>query len=456
MKKCPYRILIAVMIFMSAAMNYAYRVYFQISFIAMLDRNETLKEGEKQPDYGPRFKYSHWEEGMIIGAYFYGQTLSSIPGGPIAEQVGPWITMLISALINASLTLIAIFVTSENWVPLFICRFFIGISSGVQYPSMQFLIGTWSPPLEKGKFTACLMGNVFGSVAATAITGALVRWLGWKSSFYGMILVTLIFCTFWFLLISDYPTNSWWCSKEESAYIMASHEGRITHGKVIPPFLKMATSIPYIALIIGQFGSLWGLNLIVTSMPKFMAEVLQFELQKVGFLSALPSLARLIMGFVFGTTTDLLLRKNIIKNKAIVRKGFVLFSHFLPGATLFCYTVVGTSPALAVSFLVIMLGFNGAAVVTMLVNAQDLAPNFAGTLYGIMNCFGSTPGFIIPAINSKILEKGSSWPQWTTIFCIGGCVYISTGIIFIIAGSTKLQPWNEKKMKAEDATPAVT
>lgn len=76
----------------------------------------------------------------------------------------------------------------------------------------------------------------------------------------------------------------------------------------------------------------------------------------------------------------------------------------LPGVTLFCYTLIGASPALAVTFLVIMLGFNGAAVVTMLVNNQDLAPNFAGTLYGIMNCFGSTPGFIIPAINAKILE----------------------------------------------------
>lgn len=94
---------------------------------------------------------------------------------------------------------------------------------------------------------------------------------------------------------------------------------------MIPPFFRIATSIPFLVLVVGQFGSLWGLNLVVTSMPKFMAEVLHFEMSQLGALAALPSLARLIMGFVFGSIADYLLKKEIVKNKAVVRKGFILF-----------------------------------------------------------------------------------------------------------------------------------
>lgn len=103
---------------------------------------------------------------------------------------------------------------------------------GIQYPALQCLIGRWAPPAEKGKFSACLMGNVFGSVMATIVSGFLITSFGWKSTFYAIISLTLAFCLAWLLIISDYPSNSWWCSKEESQFIMDSHQGSIEQGKV--------------------------------------------------------------------------------------------------------------------------------------------------------------------------------------------------------------------------------
>ena len=44
------------------------------------------------------------------------------------------------------------------------------------------------------------------------------------------------------------------------------------------------------------------------------------------------------------------------------------------------------------------LGFNGCATLTNLTNSHDLAPNFAGTLYGIINTFGTTSGFFAPMV----------------------------------------------------------
>jgi hypothetical protein len=42
---------------------------------------------------------------------------------------------------------------------------------------------------------------------------------------------------------------------------------------------------------------------------------------------------------------------------------------------------------------------------TNLQNSQDLAPNFAGTLYGIINFVGTTSGFISPLIVAYFTQE---------------------------------------------------
>lgn len=63
---------------------------------------------------------------------------------------------------------------------------------------------------------------------------------------------------------------------------------------------------------------------------------------------------------------------------------------------------------LAVIFLTLALGMNGAASITNLQNCQDLAPNFAGSLYGMINCFGGTTGFITPLLTGFITQENVS------------------------------------------------
>ena len=61
--------------------------------------------------------------------------------------------------------------------------------------------------------------------------------------------------------------------------------------------------------------------------------------------------------------------------------------------------------------MILALTFNGAACQTSLQNHQDLAPNFAGSLYGIMNTFGSFSGFIIPAIIGALTNEHVSFEK---------------------------------------------
>lgn len=87
--------------------------------------------------------------------------------------------------------------------------------------------------------------------------------------------------------------------------------------------MKIMKSFPFWILIIFHIGNLWGLYVQLTTVPKFMAEVVGFDLKSAGGLAALPHLTRLLTGIFFGSLEDILKSRNILGTKAI-RKGFVL------------------------------------------------------------------------------------------------------------------------------------
>jgi MFS family permease len=86
----------------------------------------------------------------------------------------------------------------------------------------------------------------------------------------------------------------------------------------------MFKSIPFWALCTAQFGNLWGLNLILTYAPKFMAETLGFNIKASAGLAALPYLARLICSQIFGIIGDRMRKKNVMSVTKI-RKFFIIF-----------------------------------------------------------------------------------------------------------------------------------
>lgn len=126
----------------------------------------------------------------------------------------------------------------------------------------------------------------------------------------------------------------------------------------------------------------------------------------------------------------------------VIRKFFCLFSHILPGVLLVLLVYAGCSTALSVSLITMSMGFNGAATLTNLQNHQDLAPNYAGTLYGIANCVGSTAGFFTPMITAYFTSSGNSFESWRPVFFVGASVYIISALFFIFFGTGNIQSWN--------------
>lgn len=87
---------------------------------------------------------------------------------------------------------------------------------------------------------------------------------------------------------------------------------------------------------------------------------------------------------------------------------FQFAAHIIPGILLITLCVVGFSVHACIAIITLSLGFNGAATITSLQNSQDLAPNYAGSLYGIINFVGTTSGFISPLLVAHFTEENVS------------------------------------------------
>lgn len=208
------------------------------------------------------------------------------------------------------------------------------ILQGVIYPGLHNLVSRWSPPDEKGKFVSALLGGALGTVVTWVMLGFIIEHFGWTYGFYVPAICTFCLTSLWYVVVADSPSNHPRISKEEREYIAKSLGGSVSQEKRLTPFASILTSIPFLALLILHYGSLWGLYFLMTAAPKFMYEALNFNLSKAGVLSALPYLARLLAGFGFGAIGDFIRSRNLMK-VTTVRKSFCVFCK-LEKASFFC------------------------------------------------------------------------------------------------------------------------
>ncbi|KOB66365.1 Sodium-dependent phosphate transporter, partial [Operophtera brumata] len=185
---------------------------------------------------------------------------------------------------------------------------------------------------------------------------------------------------------------------EEKQYILEAIGDKVQQSskenKIVPPFKKIFTSFPFLAMVVLHYGSNWGLYFMMTAAPKFVSSALGFDLTSTGTLASLP-------------------------------KFFCLFSHVVPGLLLIALGYTGCAPILSIALISFSMGSNGAATLTNLVNHQDLAPNYAATLYGIANGIGNTAGFVTPLVTAYFTKNG-----------------VTSAGYFILFGTAEIQSWN--------------
>ncbi|CAM5131212.1 unnamed protein product [Natator depressus] len=276
------------------------------------------------------------------------------------------------------------------------------------------------------------------------LAGVLVQYSGWSSVFYVYGSFGIFWYMFWLLVSYESPAQHPTITEEERRYIEESiGESASLMNPLVKfkaPWRKFFTSMPVYAIIVANFCRSWTFYLLLISQPAYFEEVFGFEISKVGLLSALPHLVMTIIVPIGGQIADFL-RSRRIMSTTNVRK-MMNCGGFGMEATLLLVVGYSHSKGVAISFLVLAVGFSGFAISGFNVNHLDIAPRYASILMGISNGVGTLSGMVCPVIVGA-MTKHKTREEWQYVFLIASLVHYGGVVFYGIFASGEKQPWAE-------------
>lgn len=76
-------------------------------------------------------------------------------------------------------------------------------------------------------------------------------------------------------------------------------------------------------------------------------------------------------------------------------------------------------------------------------NHLDLAPNFAGTLFGVASGVGSVSSWLAPLTIGTLTDGQQTLARWRIALSLVAGVWLTVAVIFLVFGSSEEQPWNQ-------------
>jgi len=372
----------------------------------------------------------------------------------LAERIGGKILFGGGVFVTAGLSLLTPVAARWSVYLLIGLRVLEGIAQGGSLPSMHALLSRWIPPMERTRAVTFVHAGIqLGTVIGMSLSGVLCDYGfagGWPSVFYVFGAAGCVWSFAWFLLCHNSPSTHPRISVAERQYIERSMESCETSIKPPTPWVKIATSRPLWACAIAQFASSWGFYTMLTCLPMYMHDVLQFDMTQNGILSALPYIAMWLLMIGSGQLADRLRASNRVQTTTI-RKLFCAAGLLIPAVFLMAVGFLGCNRILIVSAVVFSIGSSAVAWSGIAVNHLDLAPIYAGTLMGLTSTLATVAGFLGPEVVGALTYHESTRAQWQKVFYIAAAIYGFGAAIFIVFGSGELQDWAVMPQTAGDS-----
>ncbi|KMQ95264.1 vesicular glutamate transporter 1 [Lasius niger] len=390
--------------------------------------------------YEDRFAWNEYEQGLVLGAYYWLHWLSQLPGGLLARRYG---TKLVFGLGNLLVALLGFLVPyASHLYALISLRMLQGLIAGVIWPSMHNMTAKWIPPNERSRFISAYLGSSVGAAITYPLCAAISSFLGWGASFHVTSLLGVLWYCLWQFLVYDSPQQHPRISDDEKNHIMDNIAKSVDEEKTQIPWRSIILSGPLWITIAAYWSSAWGFLTLMTQAPTYFNFVHGWNINATGLLAGAPHVLRMIFSYFFSIMSDWLLRTKRM-SLTNVRKLATFVCTGVQGILIMALGFSGCHPLFAVVFMMTSTAVNGAISAAMLTNFVDLSANYASVLLGFANMIITWAGFISPAVVGKLTNNNQSVEQWRLVFLIAAANSIAGGIIYVIFGTSKEQPWNQ-------------
>ncbi|XP_060068011.1 sialin-like [Ylistrum balloti] len=404
------------------------------------------------------FEWDKFLRGFLLGGFFWGYTIMQIPAGWMAERYGPRETVFGGMFLVSTLTLLTPLLARGSPYLLLIGRVLIGVGEAMMYPGAQVLWAKWAPPQERSRLVGFSFGGCqLGNALAFPVASLLCQYGfdgGWPAIFYVLGGLALIWTFVWLICVRNTPAEKPGISEREVRYIESSlgcvfSTKNSVKKKHLIPWKAMLTSLPVWSILVANFCGNYGAYMLLTQMPTYMKEVLHFDIKSNGVFSMIPYIVFWIFVVIAALFADFFISRNILSIEW-TRKLCGSIGMFVPAVFLIAVGYMDCFHQIeAVALLTLSLAFCGFQFASFFVNHADIAPKYAGTIFGITNTGASVPGILAPYVVSAITQNKTP-AEWRVAFYIAAAIYTFGGIFYIVFAKGRIQPWASDEEDDDD------
>lgn len=373
--------------------------------------------------------YSKSDSGTILSSFFWGYCLTQIFGGYLSDKLGGQKIIFISSIFWSIITIaMPTFFELSSYFTLSLpfivfVRILNGAMQGVYFPAMMSITSQNLSESERGNFFSLLTsGSAFGTLATGFIGTFLLDYFGWSYVFQVIGFMGLS----WALLLRYYTISS---ERIRVINISASNLCQKNGSNSVVPWLKLLSSHNLWACFTAQACEMNCFFVLLSWLPTYFNET--FPHQKIYLVNILPwAMVPPCTIMAKYLTENLLAKKYKLTN---VRKIVQAICFIIQSLSLIIViqTRNFTLSLISMSVVIGMTGFHSAGVT---VNPQDLSPNFSGSVFGLMNTFGATVGFLGVYLAGHILELTQAW---SIVFNMLIYVNVTGLVVFTLFGSAE-------------------
>jgi MFS transporter, ACS family, glucarate transporter len=379
--------------------KYRYRVgalLFLLAVITYLDRVCISVAGPRIQEY---LRISPQEWGWVVGVFAVAYGVFEIPGGWMADRVGPRLILTRIVLWWSAFTALTGVVSS--YPALLLTRFSFGAGEAGAFPNAAASIASWFPASERGRafgFLSMAM-QVGGGLSPLLVVPIQIRF-GWRASFYVFAVVGIAWAIVWSYWFRNSPREKLGITPEELKEIGAplSHEP-----KDFPWGVAVRTENFWVILLMAlTFG--YGNYFFIAWLPTYLVRARSFT-EKDLLLSTLPFIFGACTNVGSGVTSDFLLKRvGLRKARCIV--GII----GLGSAGLFALLAAFTASKLG-TLLLLSLCFGGICFNQSMTFpiCIDVARKSPGSMAGAMNTATQAGSFLSGVVFGYVAEFSGSY-----------------------------------------------
>jgi sugar phosphate permease len=322
---------------------------------------------------------------FLGSVFFLGYFLFQVPAAAYAKRKSAT-RLIFFALLSWGVLSALTGIIRDYWL-LVVDRTLLGVAESLIFPSMLILLTNWFTRQERSRANAILiLGNPVTVMWMAAVTGFLIKAVGWQMTFILEGIPSIIWAFVWIAVASDRPSQASWLSKPSSGQLEAALELEQT---VLPPHKNLASALRVpgvILLCIQYFFWSFGVYGLVLWIPEMIRSGSARGIETVGLLSAAPFLLAVVLMLLVAYFSDRALNRKIFVWPFLLLSGVALFSSYATSGNHFWLSYVS---------LIVAGGAMYAPYGPFFAIVPEMLPKtVAGEVMALINTFGALGGFV--------------------------------------------------------------